>query len=362
MAGNAFFQNPGWRTGYSTTAFEGGTYTATVDTLGLINSRVKITATGEYNGVTTPIVILLEPSYFSNFGYYVDFIDPGGYFATGDTIDGPFHTQSTLNVIGQPVFKGKTTAKGGLHKYDGATNPIFMGGFQSGVNIALPTNMNQFVNACKLGSPPGKVFGTDAGNNDLWMTFNTDGTVTYKRGNAGATTTVSLSTLAPNGTILAESTNVHLQGTLSGKVTVACSSYGIGGKGQIFIEGNLRYASGSPPDPGVTDMLGVVAENNMVITTTAATTASPNLDLCGAFMSLKGGLYVDNYNTRGVCGALNIKGSLTEKAAQWTGVVDAGGNLISGFNERIKHDKRFIVTPPPFFPTTGSYKVISWYE
>lgn len=364
MAGNAFFQNPGWTAGYPPTAFQGGTYSSAIDTAGLTNSRVRITSTGTYNGVTTPIVILLEPSYFCNFGYYVDYIDPGGYFATGDTIDGPFHTQSRLNCIGQPVFTGKVTAKNGLHLYDAATNPIFMGGFQSGVNIALPTNMNQLVNAATAGSPPGAVFGKGpGGGKDLWMTFNTDGTVTYERKpGGGGPTTVSLATLAPNGTILCESTNVHLQGTLSGRVTIACSSYGIGGKGQVFLEDDIKYASGSPPAAGVSDWLGVVSEYNMIITDGAATPASPNIELDGAYMSLTGGLYVDHYNSRGNCGAINLKGSLTEKAAQWTGTVDGGGHLTNGFNERIMFDKRFTVTPPPFFPTTGSYKVISWYE
>ena len=246
MAGNAFFQNPGWTAGYSNVSFAGGTYSVRIDSTGLGKSRRLITASGTYNGITTPIVILLEPSYFCNFGYYVDYIDPNGYFATGDTVDGPFHTQSTLNVIGSPVFTGKVTTKNGLKKYNAAANPVFMGGYQSGVNISIPSNMQQFVNACTAGTPPGKVFGSDKPSyNDLYMTFNADGTVTYKRGAAGATTTVALSTLAPNGTIMAESTNVHIQGTLKGKVTLACSSFGRSNCGKVLLEDDLLYASGS---------------------------------------------------------------------------------------------------------------------
>ena len=358
MAGNQFFQNPGWNAGWSNVAFNGGTYSTTVYTgQGPQHNRIMLSNVATYGSDTTRhwINILLEPAYFSNFGYFVNNLPNNLFYATGDTVDGPVHSQTTMNTIGNPVFTGKVTSKNGLYQpYGGA--PKFLGGFQSGVNISIPTNMTQFQNAAVSGTPPGKVFGYSGGN-DLYLTFKADGTVDWKRGSAGTVTNTPLTTLCPNGTILAESTNVHIKGVLNGQVTVACSSYTKSGKGLVYIDSSMTYNGGNPmTNPAVTDMLGIVAENNITVTTTTTT------NIYGSMLSLNGGLAAQHYNDAGICGALNVVGGLQENLSQVTGTANGSGVLVSGFNERIKFDKRFSVTPPPFFPATGSYKVISWYE
>lgn len=61
-------------------------------------------------------------------------------FITGDTVWGPFHTQSQLNIGGDAVFWGKVTTLKGLNLTDKTASPKFFGGIEHGVDIPLPVN------------------------------------------------------------------------------------------------------------------------------------------------------------------------------------------------------------------------------
>ena len=61
-----------------------------------------------------------------------------GYYVTGDTMDGPFHTNSTLNVSGRPGFKGHVTMGNGPMKsryWYATADPLFIGGYEYGIKI-----------------------------------------------------------------------------------------------------------------------------------------------------------------------------------------------------------------------------------
>ena len=68
-----------------------------------------------------------------------------GYYVTGDTMDGPFHTNSTLNISGRPVFKGRVTMGKGPMKLDRIGMHllilIFIGGYEYGLKIDYPTSL-----------------------------------------------------------------------------------------------------------------------------------------------------------------------------------------------------------------------------
>ena len=104
------------------------------------------------------------------------------------------------------------------------------------------------------------IAGTATYDKDLWLVFNSDGTVTYRvpKANKGGQessnyedpVTVSLNSFAPNGVIYVDKANVYLSGTLSGKVTVVCDgSSGPGGPGNVYLEGDMTYKT----DPMISD-------------------------------------------------------------------------------------------------------------
>lgn len=61
-------------------------------------------------------------------------------FIPGDTVWGPFHTQSGLNIGGDVIFWGEVTTLKGLNYVDKNTIPKFYGGIEHGLDIPLPVN------------------------------------------------------------------------------------------------------------------------------------------------------------------------------------------------------------------------------
>ncbi len=340
---------PNWRTGYSNVPYLGGEYDVTVSDLD--SGRIQITADAVYNGTSARVRIVLGISSFSKFAYFSN-IEGSIYWITGDTVSGPFHTQQRLNVAGSPVFYGKVTAKNGLMKNPASSKPMFYGGFQKGVSIDLPANLNPLVAASQSG-------GAYFNNQDLWMTFNANGTVTYSVGSASATpTTVPLSTFAPNGVILANNGNMHIKGTVSGKVTISATGSSGLAKGNVWVDSSVTYVNNPMGGPS-NDLLGIVADNNVIVTNN--TNNAGNVNVHATIFSRSGGLTAENYNTRPAGGTLTVLGGIQQYQRGPVGTF-SGSTIVSGFRKNYRYDERLYADTPPFFPTTGSYEVLSWLE
>jgi len=351
LACNKFFLTPTWTTGYSNVSFSGGSFSASIANIG--SDRKRITATGTFNNVTKTVEVVLQPSSFAKFGYYAAIMPGNLYYITGDTVSGPMHVQGKLNVWGQPVFTGKVTTKNGLKMLDNNTNPQFLGGYESGVDLPLPSTVNSVSADAQAG---GKYFS----NNDVWLTFNADATVTYKVGSAGTWQTEVLSSFAPNGVIAVDKGNLHIQGTVKGKVTIGATLSSGVSNGNVYLDGDIVYNT-NPLTPGCTDMLGIVATNDVIVTDNPANKHDININ--ATIFSLKGGLQAEHYSTIPNCGVIRLTGGLIEYQAQATGVFNPStGQVTHGYNEHITFDERFMTQIPPSFPKSNSYEVLSWFE
>jgi len=291
----------------------------------------------------------MQPSSFSKFGYF-SAVEGSIYWITGDTVWGPFHTEDKLRVSGNPVFMGKATAKKGLYKTSWS-HPEFHGGFQSGVSISLPANMN-----------PMKAAGLSAGHYvsgvDVSLTLNADGTITYQEGTDPAQT-VPLSTYAPNGVVVVDGGNVHLKGTLSGRLTIGALDGGVSGKGNVWLDDDVVYST-PPTDPSCNDMLGIAADNNVWIADNAANNSDINID--ASIFCKDGGFGAENYSTRPVSGTINLTGGIQQYKRNAVGTFGSGGVINHGFHKNYRYDNRLLTDLPPEYPTTGSYEILSWYE
>jgi hypothetical protein len=372
MASNAIFFDKTWTSGYSNLSFNGGLINVSVAQLS--GQKVQITSIGSYDNAKDTMKILLQPSSFSKFAYYMNIFPGNTFFYTGDTISGPFHTQQTLSVKGSPVFNGKATAKNGLQiiKNDKglpATNPVFNGGFESGVDIPLDYDFNTPKAAAQSG---GKVFKNSTGGKiDVSMQFNADGTLTYKTStNSGSTwsadSTKPLSTLAPNGVIFVDKGNIYVKGTVNGSYTVVADQSSGSGSGNVYLEDDIVYhnslvynTSTHCYDVQGNDMLGIVCSNNVVIRNNAANRS--DIKINATLFSLKGGLRLEDENMP-ASGSIRLVGGLIEYQAGVTGKINGSGTLVNGYSEKIYFDQRFMDQAPPFYPTTGKLEVISWFE
>ena len=187
FAANQLFTTPNWRTGFQNVSFGGGTFTVTVNpyVVGSDSSKIQIVTGASYQGMTDSIKVLLQPSLFSKFAYFSDNEPSSISWTTGDTVWGPYHSNTSLYVDGNPVFNGKATAQGGVVDNGHNSKPVFNGGFQSGITITMPSD---------LSSLQGKAQQTGGGfylatTGDFYLTFNSNGTVNYRLGTTGAWTT-----------------------------------------------------------------------------------------------------------------------------------------------------------------------------
>jgi len=351
MAARAIWENPVWRAGFSNKEFNGGFFTSRVTDPGY--NQVKIVTTATYMGQSSVVSVLLQPSSFARFGYYS--VQEGNiWWISGDTVFGPMHTQSKIQVAGSPVFMQRTTSLKGLTYKKGTDTPQFLGGFESGVNIEVPANLNPLKTAAQNG---GKYY---TGPDSLYLDFQANGQVKYRRGGEATWSSEPLSSFAPNGVIYIEGGNVHVKGTVNGKITVGAGGQSAAPKeGNIYIDDDLTYYE--HPKKGTDDMLGLVAENNILIADNADTRG--DLSIHATMFSRFGGFTAENYNNRPIEGSIKLVGGIQHAKRGPVGTFSGTPpKKVSGYTKNYKYDARLMYDAPPYFPTTGNFEIVSWFE
>jgi hypothetical protein len=356
LAANQFYLASNWTAGINNLSLGGGTVTVTMTIPGdpLTNLHV-ITSTGTYRGVRSTVTINFVKMYFSRYAYCSN-NENGVWWANQDTVIGPFHTQDYLNVYGTPHFNPTPSFVGtykGINKYNSTSSPIVtnnairIGDYQtisqSGVST-LESNANS----------GGYTF---TGHDTVYLTFAVD-SIRYKFSYKTAWTTKKTSTFAPNGSIVADNAILRIQGTIAGQLTVG-ASYNTKG-GTIYIDGDVLYKNDPLANPASTDLLGIVAQNNIYVTNNAANNNSVSID--AALYAQSGGFGAEDYSTRPKSGYIYLLGGITQYSRLPVGTLDSRGNISTGFSKRYDYDTRLLKLIPPNFPKTDSYQIISWYE
>lgn len=327
---------------------------ATVDvkvTVDNFKKTRKITAVAEYNGIEDTVEVVLSPSKFSKFAYYSESEGTSIWWMDKDTVWGPFHTQDKLKVSGKPTFFGKVSTLLGMEKYDKKTKPNFYGGYESGIDLPLPTNglVDVGIEAAK----GGKII---ALQDTVYLTFVSDSIKVKYKYNAPETSYLA-SAFAPNGVIMTVDAVVRLKGKVKGDFTVASSKVFKGG--DIYIDDDITYNTDPRTNPNSTDVLGIVAKNNVYVTENPANNNSINID--ASIYCEAGGFGAQNYSSRPVSGTINLFGGIIQKTRAAVGTF-SGSSVTAGFSKNYKYDERLLVTYPPAYPGTGGFEVVSWYE
>ena len=360
-ASKIFFDND-WDDGF-TRSFNGGTIDVDVQIIDPIKNIRKIVATGTYQDVTKQVEVTLAPSSFAKFAYMSE--DEGGkiYWMSADTVWGPLHTQDNIHVNGSPVFWGKVTTSKKLIKSPPSSTPQFYGGFESGVSLTLPDDGVENVgDAAALG---GKVFDLNTTSQiqyeKFYLTFKED-SITYrtvgkkKSGgswiNFDSTKTVHTYTLAPNGVIFADGLDIRLKGVVEGQYTVASNN-------SIYLDDDIVYKSDPLINPNSTDLLGIVAENSVWITENSANNS--DIKIHASIFAEKDGFGAENYNTRPVSGSIYLTGGISQHKRNPVGTF-SGSTINHGFAKKYRYDDRLAVSLPPYYPGTGKFEVVAWYE
>lgn len=354
LAANQIFLDQGWTAGYPNKDFSGGKLNVSVQLIDAYKNILQIVSVGSYNGVTSTIKVTLAPSKFSKFAYYS--VSEGGtiWWTGKDTVWGPFHTQDYLSAANHPVFFGKATSLKKILYYDNKTKdkPYFLEGYDQGVSVDMPTDaVDNMETAADAG-------GLKFENKDtVYLNFVND-SLKYKYSYGASYTTVYLPDASSNGMIFAKNSIVRLKGTVEGQYTVACNNTTYG-KGTIYLDDDIVYKNNPKQNPYSTDMLGICAENSVLITKNTANNSSINIH--ASIYTEKGGFGADYYDTRPISGNINLIGGIIQNTRKAVGTF-SGTTINHGFAKRYKYDDRFMSASPPFFPGTGKLEIVSWLE
>lgn len=334
--------------------FDSGTIRATLTTINAFQQIKELVSIGTFSGVTSTIKVILKPSSFSKYAYFSHTESANIWWTTTDTVWGPLHTNGQLRVADRPVFYGKVTLDGSLVKYSNNARPQFLGGFQTGVHIAIPSNgVSNLKTAAQTG---GYVF---TNQSTVYLEFRGD-SLRYRYNTTSAWTYVLASTFAPNGAIFADNANLRIKGRVKGRFTIGSDG---SSRGKVYLDDDVFYNQDPRQFPNSTDMLGIVAKDDIIITENAAN--NNNIMVQASIYSESGSFQAENYQNRPVSGAIHLLGGVIQNARGPVGTFRTvgGASIIdSGFSKRYRYDDRFMVASPPFFPGTNSFEIVSWFE
>ncbi|HET6273327.1 MAG TPA: hypothetical protein VFG32_10120 [Bacteroidota bacterium] len=275
---------------------------------------------------------------------------------TGDTVWGRVHSNDYLTVNGRPVFMEKVTTSQNFNPRLGRSpnNAILKNGFEAGVaRIPFPTDLSDLNQASKFG---GRRYTTD-----IWVTLsagsgaNNDGMAYVRTTQTGPIVdSVLLSDPTFNG-VMYGTGRVNVQGTLDGKLSIASLT-------DLYIQNDVVYEH-NPRFSTSDDMLGLIAERNVVVADNAANRI--NCEIHGSVFTRTGSFTAENYNSGSPRGLLNFLGSIVQERRGAVGTFGSSG-LLTGYYKRYRYDERLAdpAIRPPFYPGfyLRSYAIANWWE
>jgi len=328
-----------------------------------------ITSTGTYDGVQKTLQLQIVGSAITKYSYWAQVEGNASWWITGQTVTGPVHSNGSLEIWGNPFFNGPVEQVGtsinawGGSGYDQDTT--FTGGLSLGVP-AIPLPPVQTLTAIKAAASASGLVLTGP----HIIQFNPNSTITYYQESVvngpptDSGTTIQAPTNPANcpypntpcSIIYVQSNTVNgtsqndgtptVYGTVSGQVTVAADQ-------SIYISNNVAY--NDPPvrpnipggNPNSTDLLGLVANNNIIINSSAPA----SLEIDGALVAIQGSVESDNGWVQGK-GNMDEFGSLINYDLGVIGYFDpSNGNVVGGWNQLQFYDTRLLTVAPPGFPS-----------
>jgi hypothetical protein len=339
-------EDDGWRDGYSDAPLGSGTFDVVVDDVnsdGSLNyNEIRVRAQGSYDGTDETVVAMLERRAFSHYAYFTDY-EPQIWFITGDTIQGPVHTNGQFHIWGGPVFEGHvTTVASDYATWNDYHFPDFKEGIEYNVPpIELPVDLSVPEAAAQQG---GHTF-----YEDVSLNFTADGMVEWSTDNASGSWALS----SFNGAIYVDGGyDVTVEGTIDGQVTVAT-------EGSIWINGDFVYKDDPITHPESDDFAGLVAWNDIWVVDNAANQDGCNIH--ASLMAVEGSFSAENYDQGSPRGILNLVGGVIQKQRGPVGTFNRYG-VTTGYQKKYVYDERLLTEAPPAFPVIDRPVLVAWIE
>lgn len=320
--------------------------------------RYRIASTGTVAGI--PSRTLTNYVQTDNYARYIWFTDTESFGGTNvwfwdqDHLNGPTHTNGHFNIKGNPLFEGEVRSVDDYIRYYNNGNninsanlsnpPYDLPDFESTVTLgADATNMpTQALNLRTASTAAGGLRLT--GNTTVVL--NSNGTMNVT--NSGKGWNNKNMALPANGALFVNNGTLTISGTLSGRLTAGASR-------DINIPNNIVYASDPRINPASTDTLGLISEEDVMISSSAPN----NLEIDASIMALNTSFMLNNWWIGPAKGTLSIFGGIIQDQRGPVGTF-RGTTKVSGYSKNYNYDQRLLNSPPPFVPTTGDYITLSW--
>ena len=308
--------------------------------------QVIFDVTTHDNGQALSTEMCLRQMAFSNYAQFVDYWDPK-VAIHNDEFTGKFHSNSSFNISRRhgiaPKFYGKVTTASFQIKTDRKffvfDDPeMFNGGLERGIReIRLPKTLTPFSSETKIDSNQIHFL-----MKETWIKFEKNGIYLWKtKPMSGYYSTRKLPKEKPFFIVANKKVNIHIQGTVDGKVLIYS-------RGNIIIEDDIVYARHPGKIYHSNDYLGIVSLKDVVIAEPSVT-GPGDLNICAAIFA-KGLFSVSNFYEKSEA-TLHIYGSLS------AGTISA---TEPRYATRILFDRRLEKKRPPNFPLTDRYEIVDW--
>ncbi len=324
------------------------------------------------------VIAMVKRSSFSQYAYFSE-SEVNGYLSptsntpsganmwkvTGDSLFGSAHTNGRWNLGGTPYFDRLITGRESPSTmlYNGVYAPVFKDGSRWGVTHSRPpSNLSKLEQAAISGSAVANM--SFIQNNDVAMTFYADGTVNVKIPASTGTirnNRLPISSITSTGVIGVKNGDIRVSGTYKGQVTLVALKGGGSFKGNIWIENDIVAATSPVGNSGSPDMLGLVAERMAYITKNLSRTPASVLTIHAAIYTQQGVFAAEDYTNIPLSGRIRLYGSLAMGASTATGKL-TNGVLSNGFLKSFSTDPRYVTKAPPYFPRSGNYQLVTWWE
>jgi len=159
-----------------------------------------------------------------------------------------------------------------------------------------------------------------------------------------------------HGVIFIEDGNAWIEGTVKGRYTVAVGSFPdqqANSTRNIIINHDITYLAKDG-----TNSLGLIAQKDIRV----PRYAHDDLEINAIMLAQWGKVFYNNYQTNELKNTITVYGgTITNQGRAWGW--SSGATVNDGFqNQVLTYDSSATFSPPPSFPTTGEYTLISWEE
>lgn len=346
-----------------------GTYSISIDpddnNPGNYLKRYKIISTGTVAGVTQQLVNEVQTDSYARYAYFTNtehfrwfgrFRVPV-WFIGGDTIEGPTQSNSHFHIKGNPTFKGQVKSADNYITFFNNGNYI-----DTSSTSNPPNDVPDFQQGIDLGvepiSMPSKALDlrTAAVQEGMHLTgpttvvLNADGSMNVTNSHEGWDN--QNMPLPTNGALFVTGGDLTVSGTLNGQLTMGTNR-------NVIVANNITYSDDPRVNPNSDDMLGLIAERDVVI----SQDAPYNVEVDASVMALDDSFMVENWWRRPAKGTLTVYGGIIQRERGPVGTFSGStGQRLSGYSKDYQYDSRLVKSPPPFYPTTGDYISLSWKE